>query len=161
MLVFFMHMASRICRRFLLLFLQIILVFSVKIFLISGEVDFSGCFLIKGYFMELVSERWYVRRRDSVVVVWPMQLLVFSLFSERHSRNGQMNLYTTFVWLRGFLGEFVLFLMRRFDVLNLVQQIISFIFCCWSTGLMCLCMMLVITFHLICSFCAFGFCSID
>ena len=46
------------------------------------------------------------------------------------------------------LGEFVLFLTMRFEVLNLVSQIMSFICFCGSVGLICLCKMLVLT----CSF---------
>ena len=58
--LFFMHIASRICNRFLLLLSYIIIVLSVIIFLTSKDVSWLVlllCFIIKCCFMALFSER--------------------------------------------------------------------------------------------------------
>ena len=50
-----------------------ILMSLVWIFRISADMNLSvlfGCIVVICCLMELVSGRWYVRRRDGVVVVW-------------------------------------------------------------------------------------------
>ena len=75
---------------------------------------------LKMLFYSAYGKKVVRRPRESVVVVWPMQVLGLMLFSERHTRNVDVILYTTLVWFSWVLGEFVLFLSMKFDVLNLV-----------------------------------------
>ena len=72
---FFKLIASRIWRRFLLIFLYMIFVLLMKIFLISEDLSLSVSFLyfvIRCCFIAFMADRWYLRRRESIVVVWPM-----------------------------------------------------------------------------------------
>ena len=65
-----------------------------RIILISRHLSLSVfllCFVYWCGFIALMSERWYVRWRESVVVVWSMYVLCIMLFSKRHSRNGHVN----------------------------------------------------------------------
>ena len=68
------------------------------------------------YLLNLCQRGCTKRRRENVVVVWPTYVIAVMLFSEKHSRNGYVNLNTTLVWFKKVWGEFVLFLMMRFDV---------------------------------------------
>ena len=77
--ILLMHIASMTCRRFLLLFLLTVFVSLTRIFRISEEVIFSVSLLyfVIRCFIALASEKWYVGRRESVVVVWLMKVLIF------------------------------------------------------------------------------------
>lgn len=65
--------------------------------------------------MELVSDKCIVKRRDNVVVVWPIYVL---LILEKQSPIGHVNSYTTLVSFRRVVFGDELLKVTRFAVLN-------------------------------------------
>ena len=80
-----------------------------------------------------MSERCIVSLLDRVVEVKPTYIL---LLSEIQSPKGHLNLYITLVFCKTPIEGEELFLMTRFEVLNLLQYITSFIFLLGSVGSM-------------------------
>ena len=106
--------ASRICSFCLLFWCSNIVVLSVRIFrnCVVGHVCFLKCWAI-----ELVSERCIVSLLDRVVEVKPTYML---LLSEIQSPKGLLNSYITLVFYKTPIEEEELFLMTKFEVLNLL-----------------------------------------
>ena len=91
-----------------------VVVLSVRIFrsCVVGHECFFKCWAI-----ELVSERCIVSLPDRVVEVKPTYIL---LLSEIQSPKGHLNLYITLDFCKTPIEGEELFLMTRFEVLNLL-----------------------------------------
>ena len=104
-----------ICSFCLLFWCSNIVVLSVRIFrdCAIGHECFFRCWAI-----ELVSERCIVSLLDRVVEIKPTYILLLS--SEIQSPKGHLNLYITLVFCKTPIEGEELFIMTKFEVLNLL-----------------------------------------
>ena len=125
----FMKIASNIFNFFELLVWVNIVMFSFNNFRILEWGQLCVCF--KWFAIELLSFKWSVNLRESLVVVYP--IYKFSL--EEQSPNGHLNWYTTLDFCRNVVFGDALLVINKFSVLcflvvNCEFQMFIFV-CCW------------------------------